>query len=46
MARPLTKRDSDGEVYVHPPSVEQNINGVIDSDLAALRVRLRIGSQA
>ena len=45
MARPLTKCDSDGEVYVHPPSVEQNINGALDCDLAVLRARLRISDR-
>ncbi|MXZ08335.1 MAG: hypothetical protein F4Y79_02725 [Gemmatimonadetes bacterium] len=42
MARPLTKRDSAGNLYVRPERVEAQINKILSRDLAMLKHRLSI----
>ena len=42
MARPLTKRQLNGELYTRPPTVEAQIDEVLKLDLAMLKQRLEI----
>ena len=42
MARPLTKRNSAGELYVRPPLIEAQINEILAQSPATLQQRLSI----
>lgn len=42
MARPLTKRNKEGELYARPPAVEAEIDSVLPDDLPTLRRRLSV----
>ncbi len=42
MARPLTKRNSDGNLYVRPERVEAQINKILSQKLATLKHRLTV----
>ena len=43
MARPLTKRNSAGDLYVRPSRVEAQINEILSQNPATLRRRLTVG---
>lgn len=42
MARPLTKKDQKGDLYVRPPSIEAKIDGAIGQDWVTLSKRAKI----
>ena len=42
MVRPLTKRKEDGELYVRPEAVEEQVADALREDGEVLRGRLRI----
>lgn len=46
MARPLTKRNEEGEFYVRPSVVEAEIDGAMRDDLPVLRRRLLVVDKA
>lgn len=46
MVRPLTKRDSEGVLYIRPVAVEAQVDATLAEDLATLRTRLAVADNA